>query len=311
MKVYELANEWLYIYHKDDIKPRTLLRYESLLRFHIIPLLGEEEIDNLKPRDIQLWIAKLKQCKNNRKEQLLSPSSINSMIAVLKMMFNYALDFEIITNNPISRIKMLPKRNIENNKAFTREEQIKIENYIERINNDEYFPYILTLYTGLRLGELCALLWKDINLKSSTISINKTVYRLPNEDNKWVYKIDTPKSSNSNRDIPIPTFLRNKLAELKKTKKSIYFMTKNDGSRLDDKLLVARYKSLLKKAKVRYLSFHSLRHTFATRALESGIDIKTLSEILGHSNVSTTLNIYTHSLIKHKKQQIKKIKRLI
>ena len=98
---------------------------------------------------------------------------------------------------------------------------------------------------------------------------------------------------------------------MKRNKKSQYVVTRGDNIRMFDKALVHKYHMVLKKARVRYLSFHSLRHTFATRALEQGVDIKTLSDILGHASVSTTLNIYTHSLTKHKKQQIRKIKRLI
>lgn len=311
MTLKELIDEWLYINHKDDIKPRTLLRYECSIRNHIYPHFQNEIIDNLSPRDIQRWIKIIKEDISPKTQKPLSSSSINTIIAILKLVFNYALDFEIIKYNPMARIKRVSIREEVTVKVFTREEQIKIENYIERLENDEYFPYILTLYTGLRLGELLALTWKDINIKTGLISINKTIYKIPSKDNKWEYVTDTPKSRNSVREIPMPTFIKEKLRELKRIKKSIYLVVRNDGTRINEKLLIYRYKMALKRARVRYLNFHCLRHTFATRALENGIDIKTLSELLGHANVSTTLNIYTHSLMKHKKQQIRKMKRLI
>ena len=311
MTLKELIDEWLYINHKDDIKPRTLLRYECSIRSHIYPHFQNEIIDNLSPRDIQRWIKIIKEDVSPKTQKPLSSSSINTIIAILKLVFNYALDFEIIKYNPMARIKRLSIREEVTVKVFTREEQIKIENYIERLHDDEYFPFILTLYTGLRLGELLALTWKDINIKTGLISINKTIYKIPAKDNKWEYVTDTPKSRNSVREIPMPIFIKEKLRDLKRNKKSIYLVVRNDGTRINEKLLIYRYKMMLKRARVRYLNFHCLRHTFATRALENGIDIKTLSELLGHANVSTTLNIYTHSLMKHKKQQIRKMKRLI
>lgn len=311
MKFKELAKEWLYINHRDEIKPRTLLRYECCLNQHLYPHFQDEEIDNLTPRDMQRWIQILKEDVSNRTKKILSPSSINTFIAILKMIFGYAYDFEIILNNPTARIRRMPSKEEKRVKAFTREEQIRIENYIEKQNNNEYFPYILVLYTGIRLGELLALTWKDINLKTGTMTISKTLYKYPTTNGKWEYRIDSPKSIKSNREIPLPMFLREKLAVMKKEKKSQHVVSRNDGTSINDKTLIYRYHMILKRTKTRYLNFHCLRHTFATRALENNIDIKTLSELLGHANAATTLNIYTHSLMKHKRQQIKKMKRLI
>lgn len=311
MTFLELTNEWLYINHKDDIKPRTLLRYECALNNHLYPHFKDEEISDLTPRDMQRWISTLKEDVSERTGKPLSSSSLNTMIAMLKLIFNYAVDFEFISSSPMNRIKRVGRNETNNTRVFTREEQIKIENYIDRLHDDEYFPYILALYTGLRLGELLALTWKDINIRNGVINVNKTIYKLPVSKGVWEYRTDVPKSKNSIREIPLPVFIRDELARLKKERKSNYVVVRKDGTRINDKLLIYRYKMLLKRAKVRYLNFHCLRHTFATRALENNIDIKTLSEILGHSSAATTLNIYTHSLLRHKKMQIKKLKRLI
>lgn len=311
MKLSELLSEWLYENHKDEIKPRTLLKYECSINNYILPYYKDEEIEALTPRTIQHWIARLKELKGFRTNKNLSYSTINNIIAILKLAFNYAVNFEIIPSSPLTRIKRVNKK--ENNviKAFTREEQVKIENYIERLNSKEYFCYILVLYTGLRLGEVLALTWKDINLKTGIMTINKTLYKTKNEKGEWIYITDIPKSKNSNREIPLPPFIREMIRGYKKEKNSSYVVSKLDGTRINDKLVVYRYKMLLKRCKVRYLNFHCLRHTFATRALENNMDIKTLSEILGHASASTTLNIYTHSLINHKRAQMRKIKRLI
>ena len=161
------------------------------------------------------------------------------------------------------------------------------------------------------MGQLLGLTRKDVNLNSGIIDINKTVYHRKNDDGHREYRIGSPKTKNSRRTIPTPSFLKEKLRDLKKEKISKFVIAKNDGSTLNDKLIIYRYKMLLRHSRVSYLNFHCLRHTFATRALEADMDIKTLSEILDHSNAAMTLNIYAQSLIEYKKQQMRKIKRLI
>lgn len=311
MTIKELLFEWLYENHKNEIKERTFLRYECTMLSHIIPSIGEFDVSLIGPRDLQKWLNELKEKKSGRTRRPLSSSSINTAIIVLRLAFEYANDFEITNNNPTTKLKRIQKNESQVVRAFTREEQIKIERYIDKQNDDEYFGYILTLYTGLRLGELMALTWKDINLKSGVMTINKSQYKTRVESGKWVYKISTPKSKKSIREIPLPTFLKEKLKEVKKRKHSDKIIAKNDGSKLVEKTFVYRFNSLLRKIRVRQLNFHCLRHTFATRALENKMDIKTLSEILGHANASTTLNIYAHSLLDHKKSQMRKLKRLI
>lgn len=311
MKLKELMNEWLYDYHKADIKERTFLRYESLKKYHFDNnIIVEMDIEDISPRDIQRFVNELRDKTSVRTSKPLSASSINTIITMLKLSFDYAIDFEITKNNPTQRIKRLRINKAKEIKAFTRDEQIKIEKYIENENNDENFGVILALYTGLRLGELLALTWNDVNLKTGVITISKTLYRAL-ENNVWVDRVSSPKTISSNREIPLPIFLKEKLKLLKKNKKSSRIVIRNDGTKLGEKIFIYRYHKLLRKAHVRDLNFHCLRHTFATRALENKMDIKTLSEILGHANASTTLNIYAHSLIDHKKQQMRKFKRLI
>ena len=311
MTIKELLKEWLYENHKNEIKERTLLRYECTMFTHILPKIGERDIKDINARELQKWINELRTSKSERTKRLLSPTSINTIVAILKMGYRYANDFDITDYNPTTKLKRVPPKEVEKAKAFTREEQIRIEKYIDSLNNDEYFGYILTLYTGLRLGELLALTWKDVNLKTGVITINKTQYKIRKNNGKWEYVISTPKSKKSIREIPLPVFIREKMKELKKNKQSEKVISRNDGSILKETVLTYRLGAMLKKIRVRRLNFHCLRHTFATRALENKMDIKTLSDILGHTNASTTLNIYAHSLMDHKKTQMRKMKRLI
>lgn len=311
MTLKQLIDEWLYENHALEIKRRTLLRYEGITRIYIYPNYGDIDIKEITPRDLQRWVNTLRESISKSTGKPLSPSSINSFIGIFKQSFAYAEDYEILDYNPTHKIKRIPEKKEDSLRVFTREEQIRLENYIDKLGDQEYFVYILVLYTGLRLGEVTALTWSDINLRNGIMTINKTKYKTTDKNGLWYYVTDTPKTEKSVREIPLPSFLRETLKEMKRNKKSKYVVSRNDGSELTDKVIVWRLARILKKLHIRKLCFHSLRHTFATRALENKMDIKTLSEILGHSDITTTLNIYTHSLMNHKKQAMRKIKRLV
>ena len=178
MKLKELIEEWLFQNHKDEIKPRTFMRYECSYRTNILPYYGNIDIEEITARDIQRWINELKNKISPKTGRLLSPSSINTVLLILKLSYNYAVDFEITKHNPTLKVKGVSRIRNSALRVFTREEQIRIERYIDRLNDDEYFVYILTLYTGVRLGEVTALTWKDINLKTGIMSINKSKYKL-------------------------------------------------------------------------------------------------------------------------------------
>jgi integrase len=170
---------------------------------------------------------------------------------------------------------------------------------------------ILCFYTGIRLGELCALRWRDIDLEAGTMYIGNTVSRIRNfqsVESKTMLHIGTPKSKTSTRKIPLPGFLLELAKELKPGIKSEeHFILSNKNTPFEPRVYQKLYKRILKDTGIKDRKFHAIRHTFATRALEVGVDIKTLSEILGHSNVTITLNIYAHSLMEQKKAAIEKL----
>ena len=168
---------------------------------------------------------------------------------------------------------------------------------------------MICLYTGIRIGELCALEWKNIDLKRGVISIRQTLYRVKsdNEKRKTEIIIAPPKSDTSVRDIPLPKFLT---AKLKVIEHGGGFLINRKGKYIEPAVYARRYKTVLKEAGVRDVKFHTTRHTFATRALEIGIDIKTLSEILGHASPTVTLNIYAHSLPEHKAKEMDRLGKL-
>lgn len=163
----------------------------------------------------------------------------------------------------------------------------------------------MCLYTGLRIGELLALTWNDIDFAKGTLSVNKSCH-----DGKDGLIIDKPKTAQSIRIIPLPQQLLPKLKALKAINHSS-FIVANAGTPVSVRSYQRSFELLLKKLNIPHKGFHSLRHTFATRALECGMDVKTLSEILGHKNPTVTLNRYVHSLMEHKQDMMNRLGKLL
>ena len=203
----------------------------------------------------------------------------------------------------------LPKVRQKEVRVLTVGEQKRLEKVIFESNNQYDIGILLCLYTGIRIGELCALKWENINLTDALIIINKTVQRVKSTDSKTKTSIhfDTPKSQSSSRVIPIPQFLVNILA---KYKRDNGYILRENGKFTDTRNISRRFKQLLKTANIGDMNYHCLRHTFSSRALELGFDAKTLSEILGHSSVTTTLNLYAHALPEHKRKEMEKLNML-
>lgn len=205
----------------------------------------------------------------------------------------------------------LPKAKSPEVQAFSISEQRQIEQMVFSKRDIRTLGIVLTFYTGIRLGELCALKWSDLDCEAGTISITKTVTRVKNPQSrgeKTALLVGTPKSLQSLRKIPLPQFLQDMLIDYKKEAfdENCYLFSGTEEPP-DPRAYEKLFKRILRSAGVKDRKFHTTRHTFATRALEVGVDIKTLSEILGHSSVTITLNIYAHSLMEQKKIVMEKL----
>lgn len=306
MTVKELLFTWLDNYKKDRVKPRTYSRYQSIIELHLIPDLGDIPIENLKRRMIQDFLSKKKKDGNLRNGNTMSSSSANLMLTVLGMAFEYAIDMELCESNPCLRLKRIPDdcKQIE---AFTRDEQKKIETFIRDSDDRRLFGILLGFYSGMRIGELIALEWGDIDFDKGIIHVNKTAYRDKSKAGKWEVCIDKPKTKSSERVIPLPACIVGLLKEYSMTAKSDYVVENKKGERMSIRSYQYIFEKLTEKAGVRKLNFHAIRHSFATRAIECGMDIKTLSEIMGHKNASITLNRYAHSMIDTKIAMMNKL----
>ena len=310
MKTAELLNEWLTSYERESVKTRTYARYEGLINLHIVPALGEVEISELCRRQIQEFLTKKKKDGNIKQNgQSLSATRTNLMLTVLNLAFEYACDMEIVESNPCTRLKRVhaESRAID---AFSKEEQRKLEQTIEESNDPRLFGIRLCLYSGLRIGELLGLEWKDVDLERGIIHIDKTVYREKDNTGAWNLVVDSPKTKASTRDIPLPKYMVKILKMQIKLSKSVYVIENKKGERMSIRSYQYIFERLTEKARIRTLNFHALRHTFATRALECGMDVKTLSEIMGHKNASITLNRYAHSMMDTKIKMMQKLHKI-
>lgn len=296
---------WLENYVKPDAKTRTYLRYFQIIRIYVAEKVGEYDLSELTPIILQTFITDILTNGRGRwGEEGLAPNTVNSIVSVLKNSLKTAYVLGCTDRQLGDKIKRpkLRERKIE---CFTVKEQRKIENAVLTSRKAKHFGVLLCLYTGLRLGEVVALNWKDIDLKRGMLSVNKTCYDTPDG-----LVFDDPKTVHSRRIIPLPRQIMPILREKRKTSKSD-FVVSDKGKPVSVRSFQRSFELLLKRHRIKHRGFHALRHTFATRALESGMDVKTLSEILGHKNPSITLSRYAHSLMEHKSAMMNRLGKLL
>ena len=298
MKLKELLEVWLERYMKHTIKIRTYNRYKSICELHLIKDLGEYELEELKPNVLQDFLLK-------KIDDHYSTNTIKGIVSVLKQALRLAITLEFVDKEYCSNLKM-PSSEEKEISVFTKKEQQVIESFCLNHKKRNYIGTVICLYTGIRLGELLALTWDDIDFNSNLLTINKTSYSAK-VDGKTQIIVDKPKTKKSNRVIPLPNQLVKLLKIIKKESNSKYVITTRNSGMVGNRSYQRTFKFILKKVNVPYRNFHSLRHTFATNAIELGMDVKTLAEILGHTNAMITLNRYSHSLLNYKIEMMNKL----
>lgn len=300
---------WLELYARPSIRHSTYVSYEGYVRRHLIPALGKLPLDKLVPSDLQrLYIQKLQ--KEN-----LSPKTISNLHACLHRALQQAVKENLIPSNPCDAVD-LPRKEESEIAVLTREQQAKLmqESYHHR-----YGVFVrLALSTGLRIGEVVGLRWCDVDLADKVLSVRATLNRLPTIDGKTKTQLFTnaPKTKNGRRTIPIFPAIVQDLEEWRTQQQSDaeqaqsayentgYVVTNEFGYPIEPRTFRDHYLRILKAAGLPHFTFHALRHTFATRAIEQGMDVKALSKILGHASVGFTLDTYAHLLDDHKRESM-------
>lgn len=283
ININDLSDYWIKSIEK-SVKILTLQKYSGILKNHILPFFGQTLVTQITEKSINNFSAE--KLKN------LSAGTVNEMLIVLNEILSFARKEHNISK---PQFKMIREHKKEM-KVLSIFEQQKLEIYLLS-NMDIYkFGTLFALYTGIRIGELCALKRNDI--KDGIISINKTMHRISTEKGSKVI-IESPKTDSSIRKIPVSKFL-NSLIE-KNNNDGFFLQTKNGGF-VEPRLLQQKFSKYSSDCGIEGATFHTLRHTFATRCIEAGFDIKTLSEILGHASVKTTLEKYVHSSFEQKQK---------
>lgn len=290
------------MYVKPTTKERTYTKYQRQIQLHILPALGEFHLHELTAAVLQRFAV-------NLSEKGLSANTINGIISVLKSSLRRAVLLGVVDKEYTTAI-VRPKQRKKQVDCFSKNDQRKIEQYIFEKQKNKLFGVVLCLYTGLRIGELLSLTWNDMNLQKGIITVTKSCHDSW-ENGNYIKIIDTPKTDCSERIIPIPKQLLSRLREYKKASRGNYVVCGEHTHGAQIRSYQKSFELLLKRLALPHKGFHSLRHTFATRALECGMDIKTLSEILGHKNPTITLRYYTHSMLEHKTEMMNRLGKLL
>ena len=281
--IREIAAAWKE-YKRPYVKQSTMAAYVLILENHILPTFGED--NSLPEQSVQAFVL-------HKIESGLSTKSVKDILIVLKMVMKFGVKKEWMTYYewdikypPSSENKVLDVLSVTNHR--------KILNHIQSHFTFMGLGIYISLSTGLRIGEICALKWCDINVTDGILTVNRTIeriYIIEGEKKHTELVINTPKTKNSCREIPMNKELLGMLKPLKKVVNDDYYILTNDERPTEPRTYRNYYKRLMEKLDIPKLKYHGLRHSFATRCIEVGCDYKTVSVLLGHSNISTTLNL--------------------
>ena len=296
MKFENVAYEWIE-YKRNSVKESTYYNYMFIIDKYLKARYANKNIEEIC-------------CFNDIVQELsqkLSAKTIRDIVNVLKAILRYyEEEYNIKLNYRKINVPKLEKNHI---KILSDKEKQKIEKYCLKEKSLKSLGIILCLNTGLRVGEICALKWENIDLDEKNLYVKKTLQRVyDSKSKKSNIIIDKPKTESSVRCIPI----NKKLYEILKSIRSNYndddfFLTGDSDKFIEPRNYQYAFKDILTKSKVKVVKFHTLRHTFSTNCIDVGMDIKTLSEILGHSSVEITLNKYVHSSRKMKRKYLEKL----
>lgn len=273
-----------------SVKPSTLACYRRNIRCHILPQLGQRVAAELQAAEVNSFMERL--------GEDLAPKTVHEVGALLLAILRFArADF--------AREVALPRARQRAVEVFTEPELKRLGQAILCQMDEAGLGVLLTAHTGIRLGELCGLQWQDVDAQTGLLHIRRTVERIAQPSGITRLTVLTPKTETSERWVPIPREMLRVMKPRAQTPEA-YLLT--GGETLPDpRTCQYRYKALLERCGVRYRSFHALRHTYATRCVERGVDVKSVSELLGHSDVRTTLRLYVHSSMDYKRKAVESI----
>lgn len=282
---------------KQYVKRSSFSAYVLLLENHLTPAFGDK--CSFEEAEVQAFVFQ-------KLEQGLSQKTVKDILIVLKMVLKFGVKNNWLKHQQLD-IQFPTERTRQNIEVLSRNHQKKVMQYIQTHFTFRNLGVYICLCSGMRIGEICALTWDDVDTDNGIINIRRTIqriYTIEDDVRKTEVILDSPKTKNSLREIPMNRDLLRMLKPIKKIANSSFFVLTNEAKPTEPRTYRTYYKSLMQALELPELKFHGLRHSFATRCIESKCDYKTVSVLLGHSNISTTLNLYVHPNLEQKKKAI-------
>lgn len=279
-----------------NIKESTYARYFRLIETHIRPYLGKYHLSKISTQLVEGYIEQQLISGRLDRSGALSPKTVTDILTIIKSTIEYARYKNLYVICNLSKLTI--KKKDKEMRVLCQNEQEALIQVLTHDMDLYKFGVLLSLYTGIRVGELCALQWEDLCISNSTLKIRKTMQRIQETNigaaTKTKVVITEPKSQCSIREIPVPIFIM-KFAQQFVNHPKAFILSGDKIKYIEPRTIQNRFKTYVKESGIDDVNFHALRHTFATRCVEVGFEIKSLSEILGHANVNITLNRYVHS----------------
>ena len=300
MRMDEFCKKWLEV-NKNKLKASSYCKYEAIINNHLIPAFGNYQVYEITTEDVAAFTEYL------LSDEHLAIKTVRDILQLLHSIFIYDCERNGGQSSPIKIV--YPKADQKQLRVLNHSEQKRLMEYLQEDTDLYKLGVMIAITTGLRVGEICGLRWKDISFKNRTLSVTSTVQRIRDtsgSEHKTIVKTGTPKSKSSFRTIPLSEGVLQYCAQFKSPDKEAFILT-GTTSYAEPRLLQRKLASYYRKCKISNAHFHTLRHTFATRCVEVGCDIKSLSEILGHSSTVITMNLYVHPDLNLKRQNIKKL----
>lgn len=308
--VAELLAEWLSSV-RQNVKESTYSRYQAMIEKHIRPELGALPLGELSEELVDRFVLKKLRQGNLKSGGGLSPKTVTGLLSVIRLALEYGTRRGYGCLSPV--MVHNPRQSAPKIQVFTPDEQRKLESVLLDEDTAVSFGILVSLYMGLRIGEVCGLRWGDFDGENGILYVGRSVQRIPNLEfgtspsfrAKTKLMIDVPKTDSSLRQIPVPSFLL-PIFKRHQTESGFYILTAGPVCP-EPRAYYRKYKKLLEKCGLERFNYHALRHTFATRCVENDFDVKSLSEILGHANISTTLQRYVHPSLGLKRRHMDRL----
>ncbi len=294
----EWMESWLQGEMQGSVRPSSYQTYINMYKHHLENSLGSWEISRITPESIRFFLQSLH-------EKGLAPSTVRAVYRLFSAAMKAAQEEDLIYKNPCVRIRLQNPPPPEQ-RVLSAQESRAI--FVDAMAQKD-LAVLLGMYTGMRLGEICALRWEDVDFEQQTVTVRRTAQRLTKpveDDQKTSLAVGVPKSAKSFRSLPVPAFLMTMLEEYGGPSPAGYlFGTETRAA--EPRTIQRRFQRMTERLNLSDVHFHTLRHSFATRLFELGVDIKTVSSLLGHSSSRTTLDFYAHSLLDHQRAAIDKL----